>query len=179
MHSFGNYVRKLTNVSRLVCSDISGGRTEKVFQKFLNSSSILQFVCLALKSSLLACPLAIQYFSHPKHTNTFNLHAHCTASHIILKVSVQQRIKCTNKKTGTTKFSVHKSRFTSDSCSLAKYTKMCMVWQPYMRNMLWPFREGELCPPNLPPGTPLEVFRPADPMCPPPPNPGSHSGRPA
>ena len=31
------------------------------------------------------------------------------------------------------------SRFTSDSCTLAKYTKLCMIWQPNIRNMLWAF----------------------------------------
>jgi len=29
------------------------------------------------------------------------------------------------------------SCFTSGSCTLAEYTKLCMVWQPNIRNMLW------------------------------------------
>ena len=36
------------------------------------------------------------------------------------------------------------SCFTSGSCSLAKYTKLCMVWQQNIRNMLWAFH----LPPN-------------------------------
>ena len=31
------------------------------------------------------------------------------------------------------------SYFTSSSCSLAKYTKLCTVWQPNICNMLWAF----------------------------------------
>jgi len=34
------------------------------------------------------------------------------------------------------------SCFTSDSCSLAKYTALCMVWQPNIRNMLRAFGGG-------------------------------------
>ena len=32
------------------------------------------------------------------------------------------------------------SWFTSGSCTLAKYTKLCMVWQPNIHNMLCPWR---------------------------------------
>jgi len=30
------------------------------------------------------------------------------------------------------------SCFTSGSCTIAKYTKLCIVWQPNIRNMLYP-----------------------------------------
>ena len=57
------------------------------------------------------------------------------------------------------------------SWTLAKHTKLCMVWQPNIRNMLWAFGRGA-SPPEPPPGA-----LPLDPAVPLPPNPGNTTGR--
>jgi len=72
------------------------------------------------------------------------------------------------------------SCFTSGPCTLAKYKKLCMVWQRNIRNMLWAF--WGLCPPPK-----LSTMAlPLDPagrlpspyhLCPLPPNPGYATDR--
>ena len=52
-----------------------------------------------------------------------------------------------NKHTEQPKFF---SCFTSGLCSLAKYTKLCMVWQPNTCNMLWAFGGGRGSPAEPP-----------------------------